>query len=343
MELSTNKGPVREKSGRSIDFGFLGPLVMVAVIMGARYLFPDKLAFFTEASIYAIYVMGNNILMGYLGYVSFGQPFYLSTGAYAAAIYFAYLGNSPIVAILLAVAVGLALSAVFGPIFMRLKGNYYTLVNAALCAIGLFTYEKLLIGVTNGNDGLWFRARIAKMPFLDVRLTSNLFLMVCVILALLLFLYRWMDKSALGAVFRATKINSRKAKFLGYNPYAVRIIGFTLATVLSTIAGALFAINYGFVNPNLGENSRSIEVLIATLLGGVGSVYGPVFGAFGFLGIKDIVSRFMSRWEFAVGIITILVLFFFSKGIWGFIRLIGKGVTEKLFRKKTAGSIGKEK
>lgn len=328
-----HKGQAREKRSRAVDLGFLGPFAVVAVIGAARYLFPDKLAFFTEAAIYSIFVMGNNVLMGYLGYTSFGQPVYLSCGAYAAAIYLSYLGHSPLMAILLAIAAGLVLSAILGPIFMRLRGNYFTLVNAATCAIGVFTFEKLLINVTNGNDGLWYRARISKLPLLDIRQPSNMFIAVLVILGVLLLLYWWMDKSALGAIFKASKINSQKTKFIGYNPYGIRIVGFTLATVLSTLSGSLYALNFGFVNPNLGENSRAIEVLIATLLGGVGSVYGPLFGAFGFLGIKDIVSRFMSRWEFVVGIITILVLFFFYKGIWGFCCLVGKWAKEKLLRR----------
>lgn len=342
MDSSTDKGSSTLKPSRSLDLGFLGPFAVAGCLVALRFIFPDKLSFFTEVCIYTLYVMGNNVLMGYLGYASFGQPFYLSAGAYSAAFFFSYMGQSPLLAILLAILVGLVLSSIFGPIFMRLKGNYFTLVNAALCAIGIFTVEKLLIGITNGNDGLWFRAKIAKLPILDIRLTQNLFLFVIIILTIVLFLYRWMDKSALGAVFRATKINSRKMRFLGFNPYGIRIIGFTIATTLSTLAGSLYAINFGFVNPNLGENTRAVEVLIATLLGGVGTVYGPLFGAFGFLGIKDIVSRFMSRWEFVVGIITILVLFFFSKGIWGFFNLAGTNVKNRIKSLFKAESTGKE-
>jgi len=98
---------------------------------------------------------------------------------------------------------------------------------------------------------------------------------------------------------------------------------------MSSFAGALFAINFGFVNPNLGETSRAVEVIVATLIGGVGSVYGPLFGALGFLGIKDIVSTFVSRWELIVGIVTLFVLFKFSSGIWGVVSLILKKINTR--------------
>lgn len=342
METLHIDGAAAGTTRRRFDWGVLGPFAVAAVITVARFVFPDKLAFFTEASIYSLYTLGNNILLGYLGYLSFGQPFYLSMGAYTAALYFAYVGTSPIIAMLLALASGIALSAIFGSIFMRLKGSYFTLVNAALCAIGTFSIEKLFINVTKGNDGLWFRARMAKLP-LDIRMTDKLFIFVMALLIVVLLLYRWMDKSALGAVFKASKVNGRKMKFLGYNAYRVRVIGFTLATMLSTLAGSLYAINFGFVNPNLGENSRAIEVQIASLLGGIGTVYGPLCGAFGFLGIKDFVSKFMSRWEFVVGIITILVVFFAPKGIWGFVQFIGKWAGEKLFGRNKVAAECKEK
>ena len=278
--------------------------------------------------------MGNNILMGYMGYTSFGQPFYLSCGAYAAALYLAYLGGNLLVALALSIAFGAVLAVILGPSLMRLKGSYFTLINAALCAIGIFCVEKLLIKVTRGNDGLWYRTAMQKLPLLDIRLPQNFFYFVLLILFIVLLLYRKMDKSALGAMMRGVKANPRKMKFLGYNVFGIRWLGYGLSVVMSCLAGGLFAINFGFVNPNLGENTRAIEVLLATLIGGIGTVYGPFFGAFGFIGMKDLVSKFFSRWELFVGILTLLVLFKFSRGIWGLIEDAGKHIAGLFERRK---------
>lgn len=336
-KTATRLRPARDltaphRRGRSI----LLPFVFVAIILVARFLFPSKMTFLVELSIFAIYAMGNNILMGYLGYVSFGQPFYLSCGAYTAALYLAYLGSSPLLAIALSLVTGLVLGLLFGPTFMRLRSSYFTLINAALCALGLFMINKVLIDITNGDDGLWYRTRMVATPLLDVRRPKEFFFFALIMLLATLLLYRQMDRSALGAAFRAVRSNERKAQFLGFNPFRMKVLGFTITVIMSAFAGALFAINFGFVNPNLGENNRAIEVIVATLLGGVGSLYGPLFGAAAFIGIKDIVSNFVSRWELIVGIITMIVLFRFNEGFWGFVlhaagwikRLGGRGRAE---------------
>jgi branched-chain amino acid transport system permease protein len=117
-----------------------GPCLLVAALIAARLVFPNKTNFIIEISIFTIYVMGCNLLYGYLGMVSFGQPFYLSIGAYATAIYLAYLGNNLLVAVLVALIVGTLVGIILGPSFVRLRGDYFALVNAAICAIGMFTF-----------------------------------------------------------------------------------------------------------------------------------------------------------------------------------------------------------
>ena len=151
------------------------------------------------------------------------------------------------------------------------------------------------------------------------------------IFLIVLILYNFMDKSALGVSFRAIKVNESKMKFLGYDTFKIRWIGFSLASILSALAGSLYAINFGFVNPSLADPHRAAEVLVATLIGGAGTVFGPFFGTLAFLGIKDLVSRYIAHWELAVGILTLLVLFRFSKGIWGNTEAI---INEKFGKKR---------
>lgn len=299
-----------------------GPLLLMAGLIVARILIPTKMNFITEISIFTIYVMGCNLLYGYLGMVSFGQPFYLSIGAYSAAIYLAYLGHNPLVSILAGLVMGLVIGLILGPFFVRLRGDYFALVNAAICAIGLFIFEKLLLPITRGDDGLWYRARMSATPLLDIRQPANFFFFVMIVFAIVLILFRYMDQSVLGVSFRAVKVNERKMRFLGYSAFKIKWIGFILASMLSGLAGALYAVNFGFVNPHLGTPHRSAEVLVATLIGGAGTVYGPFFGSFAFIGIRDVVSRYITRWEFCVGVLTLIVLFKFGKGIWGNIDLL---------------------
>ncbi len=308
-----------------------GPLVLVFFLLMARYIFPNKMTFIIEIAIFSIYVMGNNILYGYLGMVSFGQPFYLGVGAYATAIYLAHLGANPLIGMLCGLIAGLMVGLILGPAFIRLRGDYFALINAATCAIGMFTIEKLLLPITRGDDGLWYRSRMSQIPFLDIRIPDKFFIFALVIFLIILILYNFMDKSVLGVSFRAIKVNENKMKFLGYDTFKIRWIGYSLASILSALAGSLYAINFGFVNPSLADPHRAAEVLVATLIGGAGTVFGPFFGTLAFLGIKDLVSRYITHWELVVGVLTLLVLFRFSKGIWGNTEAI---INEKFRNKK---------
>jgi len=306
-----------------------GPVILVILIVIARFIFPNKMTFFFEISTFAIYVMANDILYGYMGMVSFGQPFYLGVGAYTAALYLAHVGHNPLVAIGLAILMGIVTGALLGPAFIRLRGDYYALINAATCAMGLFMVETVMLPITRGDDGLWYRSRIHETALLDLRHPNDVFWFTMIVLVIILMLYTWLDRSTIGASFRAIKVNESKMKFLGYDTFKIRWIGYTMMCVLAALAGSLYAINYGFVNPSISEPARAAEVLVATLLGGAGSVYGPFFGTAVFIGAKDLVSTFMTRWELAVGILTIFVCFKFSGGVWGTIQALGAKIKVK--------------
>jgi len=302
---------------KKFRFDIFIPFAIVGFLILARYLLPLNKAFFLQVTMFTLYVMGNNMLMGYMGCTSFGQPLYLSVGGYAAGFYLAYFGTNPFIAFSLSILAGVIFGIIIAPVLIRLRGSYFTLVNAAFCTIGVFTFETLLMNITNGNNGLLFRNRMAKLPFLDLRRPDEFFIFAAIVLLIALLLFRKMDQSTLGAMFRATEKNEQKMKFLGYNTFNIRWLGFVIAAVFSTAAGGLFVVNNAMVNPSLGEQSRAAEVIVATLIGGSGTVYGPFFGALAFLGIKEVISQIIGRWELLVGVMTLAIMFWFNKGIWG--------------------------
>ena len=315
-----------------------GPLILVALLVVARYLFPSKMTFLWEVSTFGIYILANDILYGYMGMVSFGQPFYLGIGAYAAAIYLAHIGHNIYIAISMAILAGLMTGLILGPAFIRLRGDYYALINAATCAMGLFMVEKVMYPITNGDDGLWYRSSMHETPFLNLKMPGDVFWFTMIVLGLVMVFYTWLDQSTLGAAFRGMKASENKMKFLGYDTFKLRWLGYTMMCVFAALAGSLYAINYGFVNPSISEPSRAAEVLVATLIGGPGSVYGPFFGTIAFLGFKDIISAVMTRWELAVGILTILVCFHFEGGVWGTIQTIGSKIKARAIKADNAVS-----
>jgi branched-chain amino acid transport system permease protein len=167
---------------------------------------------------------------------------------------------------------------------------------------------------------------------------GDVFWFTMIVLGVVMIFYTWLDRSTLGAAFRGMKASENKMKFLGYDTFKLRWLGYTMMCVFAALAGSLYAINYGFVNPSISEPARAAEVLVATLIGGPGSVYGPFFGTFAFLGIKDIISAIMTRWELAVGILTILVCFYFEGGVWGTIQKIGSKIKGRVIKPGTAVS-----
>lgn len=304
-----------------------GPVIMIALLIISRYVFPNKMTFLFEVSTFGIYIIANGILYHYMGMVSFGQPFYLGIGAYTAAIYLAHIGHNIIIAIVLAVIMGLLTGLLLGPAYIRLRGDYYALINASTCAMGLFMVEKIMLPITRGDDGLWYRSRMHATPFLDLRKPNDVFFFTMIVLFLVLVFYTWLDRSTLGASLRAMKASESKMQFLGYDTFKLRWTGFCMMTILAALAGSLYAINYGFVNPSITEPARSAEVLVATLLGG-GGVYGPIFGTLVFLGIKDFATMIMNffgsaGWELPVGFIIIFICFKFEGGVWGTIQTLG--------------------
>lgn len=310
-----------------------GPIVMIALLVITRYIFPGKMTFLFEVSTFSIYIIGNGILYNYMGMVSFGQPFYLGVGAYTAALYLAWVGHNIIIAVILAIIMGLITGLLLGPVFIRLRGDYYALINASLCAMGLFMVEKIMLPITRGDDGLWFRSRMHATPFLDLRKPDDVFWFTMIVLFVVLVFYTWLDRSTLGASLRAMKASESKMQFLGYDTFKLRWTGYTLMTILSALAGSMYAINYGFVNPSITEPARSPEVLVATLIGG-GGVYGPIFGTLAFIGLKELGTFVMglfgrAGWELPVGIFIILVCFNFKGGVWGTLQIIGAKIRGK--------------
>ena len=311
-----------------------GPIIMVALIVITRYIFPSKMTFLFEVSVFGMYIIGNGILYNYMGMVSFGQPFYLGIGAYTAALYLAWVGNNIFIAIILAILMGLITGLLLGPAYIRLRGDYYALINAATCAMGLFLVEKIMLPITRGDDGLWFRSRMHQTPILDLRHPNDMFWFTMIVLFVVLVLYTWLDRSALGASLRAMKVSESKMQFLGYDTFKLRWTGYVMMTTVCALSGALYAINYGFVNPSISEPARSAEVLVATLIGG-GGVYGPIFGTLAFIGIKDLSTTLMEtffkmqNWELPVGIFIILICFNFKGGIWGTLQTIGAKIKGK--------------
>ncbi len=306
-----------------------GILLAFSLLAVARVFLP--LPFLNEVVIFSIYTMGCSFLLGRVGFISFGQPAYLAVGAYGTAFYMFYFGTNPYIGILLGVLAGLVVSFIVGPLFVRLRSDYFALVNLALAVIVFYLMQKVLVGITKGDNGLWFLTSIASTPVLNLGKPSDFFIFAILIAMAVWAFYKYLDDSIYGACCLATKINEDKLRFIGYSNYSVRLFAFVIANTTTALAGAMYAIYLGFVSPEMSSPSRAADPVVVTILGGTGTLYGPIVGAFAYTGMKDAISKLIGNWELFIGFLLVFIMLAGEKGIWGSLQPL---LEKLLFRKK---------
>ena len=275
------------------------------------------LPFVTEVVLFSIYTIGCNFLLGRVGFISFGQPAYLAVGAYAAAFYLYYFGTNPYVAIALGIAAGLAASMIVGPLFVRLRSDYFALVNLALTVIVFYLMQKVLAPITKGDNGLWFLSNIAATPVLDISRPDQFFIFALLVGVGVWAFYKYLDGTIFGACCLATKTNEDKLQFLGYSNFSIRLLAFVIANTTTALAGAMYGVYLGLVSPEIASPARAADPVIVTILGGVGTLYGPIVGALAYTGMKDVISKFIGNWELFIGFLLVVIMLAGEKGIWG--------------------------
>jgi branched-chain amino acid transport system permease protein len=314
-----------------------GILLAFSLLAVARVFLP--LPFVNEVVIFSIYTIGCSFLLGRVGFISFGQPAYLAVGAYATAFYLSYFGTNPYIGIMLGVLAGIVVSFIVGPLFVRLRSDYFALVNLALAVIVFYLMQKVLAGITHGDNGLWFLANIASTPVLDLSRPNHFFIFAFLVALTVWAFYKYLDDTIFGACCLATKINEDKLKFLGYSNYSVRLLAFIIANTTTALAGALYAVYLGFVSPEMSSPSRAADPVVVAILGGVGTLYGPIVGAFAYTGMKDVISKYIGNWELIIGFLLVFIMLAGEKGIWGTLQ---PWLEKLVFRKKAATAEGEE-
>ncbi len=292
-----------------------GILVTFLLIGVARVFLP--LPFMNEIIIFSIYTMGCNFLLGRVGFISFGQPAYLAVGAYGTAFYLYYFGTNPYVGILLGILAGWVVSVIVGAFFVRLRSDYFALVNLALAVIIFYLMEKVLAKITHGDNGLWFLANMSSTPVLNLGKPSHFFIFALLVAMALWAFYKYLDDSIYGACCLATKINEDKVRFLGYSNFKIRWMAFIIANTTTALAGSLYAVYLGFVSPAITHPARAADPVVVTILGGVGTLYGPIVGSVAYTGMKDLLSGYIANWELFIGLVLVFIMLAGEKGIWG--------------------------
>ena len=295
--------------------GRIAWLVGLAILLAAPFigLYP---VFMMKALCYAIFACAFNLLLGYTGLLSFGHAAYLGAAAYATGWLVRTAGWSPEFGVLAGTLIAAACGLVIGFIAIRRQGIYFAMVTLAMAQMIYFVF--LQAPFTGGEDGLQGVPRgklFGLLPLTDDRVLY--YVVLAVFVAVFLFIIRIVH-SPYGQVLKAIRENEPRAISLGYDVDRYKLLAFVLSTAIAGLGGSLKTLVLGFATLTDAHWSLSGEVVLMTLLGGLGTFAGPVLGAFTIIGLQDFLSDRVGSWiNVIIGAIFVVCVVAFRKGFVG--------------------------
>ena len=274
--------------------------------------------------IFAIAALSLDLILGYGGMVSFGHAAYIGIGAYAVGILSYYGVDSGFVQFPVAMLAAALIACVIGAISLRTSGVYFIMITLA------FTQMLYFLGISleefGGDDGL----PVPRSDFagvIDLYDTTQFYYLIFVLLAAFLFLGHRLVNSRFGMVIRGARSNDRRMQGLGFPTFRYRLACFVISGTICGIAGALFANLNEFVSPEYMHWTRSGEIMIMVILGGMGTLFGPVLGAALFLLLEAYLPEAMDaviagagvHWQIVFGPVLILLVLYARGGLFGFL------------------------
>jgi branched-chain amino acid transport system permease protein len=301
-----------------------GFCVVVALLALAPLVLPEFWRrFLTEILIWGLLAMSSDVLIGYTGMVSFGHSAFFGLGMYgAAAALLLFAPPNVWLAILLGLVAAAAVSGFVAYFSTRLRDIYFaitTLIFSQIFYVIIFTWTE----VTGGENGLTFRRPPLEIPWLfSVPFTSQTlhWFVLAVVTASYLILRRIMQ-SPFGMVLQSIRENEARTRAIGYPVERYKIVAVMLSGLFAGLAGVLYAIQNRFAAPDFVYFLVSGEAVIFNVMGGIGTLVGPIVGAGFFLLLREAFSRFFTEYYLIpVGIIFIAMIIFMPQGLLGFMR-----------------------
>jgi branched-chain amino acid transport system permease protein len=309
--------PTAEASGWSEIVGFAVLTAVLVVAPAAVYPF-----FLMQALMFALFAGAFNLLLGYAGLLSFGHAMFLGAGGYVSAYVATVLGADPALAVLAGAAAAAVLGIVTGALAIRRQGIYFAMVTLALAQ--MFYFFCVEAPFTHGEDGIQGVPRGRLFGLIDLSHEVTLYYVVlAVFVAGWLLIYRTVN-SPFGEILKAIRENEPRALSLGYRPARFKLAVFVLSATLAGVAGAVKAIVAQNASLSDVHWTTSGEVVLMTLVGGLGTGLGPVLGAFIVVAMQTYLAAF-GQWVLVVqGAIFVVCVLAFRRGIVGEIARILK-------------------
>ena len=275
---------------------------------------PFYLTLTTRMLIFAIAALSLDLILGYGAMVSFGHAAYLGVGAYAVGILARHGIDNAWVQWPTALLASALIAFLVGLVSLRTSGVYFIMITLAFAQMLYFLVVSLK--TYGGDDGLTINVR-SRVGLVDLSSNVTLYYVVLGLLVALLLACRRLVASRFGMVIRGTKSNERRMRALGFPTVRYRLAAFVMAGAMCGLAGVLLANLTSFASPAYMHWTRSGELIVMVILGGMGSLIGPIVGAVALLALETVLSSWTQHWQAILGPILILIVLFARRGLFG--------------------------
>jgi len=301
----------------------VGLLLLLALLLlplyveltGSRFL----LTLFTRIVILALAAVSLNLILGYGGMMSFGHAAYLGIGGYAVGI-LAFEGiTSGFVQWPAALLVSAFFAFVIGALSLRTRGIYFIMITLAFAQMAYYIVAGL--ARYGGDDGLTIQKRSQFIAPINLSNKVQFYYICLALLCAAIYLVWRIVNSRFGMAIQGARSNDMRMRAIGFPTYRYQLTCFVIAGTLCGLAGALLANHTDFVSPAMMYWTRSGDLIIMVVLGGMGSTFGPLFGAVALLVLEEVLSGITEYWQIILGPLLLLVVLFARGGIDG---LLGK-------------------
>ncbi|WP_096703000.1 branched-chain amino acid ABC transporter permease [Magnetospirillum sp. 15-1] len=291
------------------------PFIIALLVLGLALPFAVYPVFLMKGLCFGLFAAAFNLLLGYVGLLSFGHAMFFGWSAYITAHAAKEWGLTPELAILMGVALATVLGAVVGWLAIRRQGIYFAMITLALAQLGFFVAVQ--VPMTHGEDGIQGVPRGHLFGLFDLSDTLTMYYFVLAVFVVsLLFLYRVVN-SPFGQVLKAIRDNEPRAISLGYEVGRYKLIAFVLSSAFAGLAGSLKSLVFQLASLADVSWHMSGEVVLMTLMGGVGTVLGPMVGAFLVVAIQDFFAGIGSWVIIIQGVIFVVCVLLFRSGMIG--------------------------
>jgi len=299
---------VKNSLRKWLFFGFMATLFLLLPFLTPYY----SLA--TEMLIFAIFAVGYDIIFGYTGLLSFGHAIFFGIGAYGTGLVLVRLVPSLFLALVIAVGISLLVSSIIAFLSIRIRGIYFVMITLAFCQMFYFIAFKWK-GLTGGDNGFHGVPRTSFGP-IDLNSEITFYFFILAIFCLSVLLAFRIVRSPFGRVLRALKENEDRARSVGYNTTRFKTIAFMISAFFASLAGGLYAVHSNFVPLDTLSINMSGDVVIMALLGGIGTLYGPILGAMLIVYLKNLLSNWIGNWNLILGAIFIVSVLTMRQGVF---------------------------